>query len=125
MVHGRHQTSEDRQRNLVDQATGATGQGHQVPAEGAGVDVERTAACLGPVNGVDDEVGLALPASVERRLAGPRFRGHRVESEIVVADVDEEPHGGVQDLALALALHPGPAGPSSGGQGRHRNLLLT
>ena len=59
---------------------------------------------------VEHQVGLGGPAPVERGLAGPDGGGHGVEGQLVVAGLDEQRHHGGEDLALALALDPGPAG---------------
>jgi hypothetical protein len=62
------------------------------------------------MHGVDDQLGLSLPTPVERGLARPSLAGDGVEGELVVADVDEQPDGRVEDLLLALTGDPWPTG---------------
>jgi len=119
VVHGRHQTSEYRQRNVVDKAAGHTRHGQQVVAKGTGIGVDRPAARLGALHGVHDQVCLAVPPPIQRCLAGPCFGSDGVEGEVVVADVDEQTHRGVEDLFLALALDARTRGPlRRGAEGR-------
>ena len=71
-------------------------------------------------DGGDDELGLALPASVERGLGRLRAGGDGVHREQVVADLGEHLEGRVEDLRLALALHAG----AGAGLGRGHVVLL-
>ena len=57
--------------------------------------------------GVDDERRLGVPAPVERRLGRLRALGDGVHGEAVVADLGQHLEGGVEDLALAVALDSG------------------
>ena len=79
----------------------------QVAAERAGVGRVEDDGALGAGHRVDDEALLGAPPPVEGGLAGAGQLGDGVHREPVVADLEEQLDGRVEDLLLAVAFDAG------------------